>query len=511
MSDDGSPGSSLRTLTGKLRHSLLDIRERALASLGFKLDNGLLDASDVGKNLPILRALLEWFNFEDTGTNSLDVIELLRRVATNDPSSVQRLLELGADRFLKDLASDGDQHLTPSIESLIAFWEKGNVSDDGKKSAPASPARTSSSKQASYAAAATKARLAGGASFGDTAEELTTDSEKKKTETATSGTADASPSQDSSSQDSPPGFRKDSNVDSKQEQQAPPPVLDPKTKELFLRNPRLAATYWRLTRQHDDLGTNSTERDRAAAMRAHLVEEASLVDGGDCTKNTRRGVLKLHRILLAPSDEQRVFELGVRLTYADQPALLLAALTELREAVLVDLPPQALIQRPTAIDAVVSLARAVDGPTSLARVVRGTHGLDSHRSYEDSDSLVTPGAVRAAALCTLLAFVESLKGALGHAADGAHRVAPTPKQREFDKQEKNSSNNVFPSLALASRAALSYPPPEGGLSSFAKFAPSRNAVPPAASHALGDALSVLPVRAFPTQHIPPTLIARTQD
>ena len=95
MSDDGSPGSALRALTTKLRHSLLDIRERALASLAFKLDNGLLGASDVGRHLPILRALLEWFNFEDTGEKGKDVIEMLRRIATEDPPSVQRLLELG--------------------------------------------------------------------------------------------------------------------------------------------------------------------------------------------------------------------------------------------------------------------------------------------------------------------------------------------------------------------------------------------------------------------------------
>ena len=127
MSDDGSPGSALRALTTKLRHSLLDIRERALASLAFKLDNGLLGASDVGRHLPILRALLEWFNFENTGEKSKDVLEMLRRIATEDPSSVQRLLELGADRFLRDLSGDGGEHLTPSIDSLIAFWEKAGA------------------------------------------------------------------------------------------------------------------------------------------------------------------------------------------------------------------------------------------------------------------------------------------------------------------------------------------------------------------------------------------------
>ena len=160
MSDDGSPGSALRALTTKLRHSLLDIRERALASLAFKLDNGLLVASDVGRHLPILRALLEWFNFEDTGEKGKDVLEMLRRIATEDPSSVQRLLELGADRFLRDLSGDGGEHLTPSIESLIAFWEKaGDAAGDAPPPAPPSPARQS--KSASYAAEGGGRRLAG--------------------------------------------------------------------------------------------------------------------------------------------------------------------------------------------------------------------------------------------------------------------------------------------------------------------------------------------------------------
>ena len=35
------------------------------------------------------------------------VIALLRRVANEDPTSVERLLKLGADRFLRDLCANG--------------------------------------------------------------------------------------------------------------------------------------------------------------------------------------------------------------------------------------------------------------------------------------------------------------------------------------------------------------------------------------------------------------------
>ena len=107
MSDDGSPRTALKTLAQKLRHSLLDIRERALAALAFKLDNGLLRPADVGSHLPILRALLEWFNFEETGSKEAEVLAMLRRIANEDPTSVRRLMDLGADRFLRDLGDNG--------------------------------------------------------------------------------------------------------------------------------------------------------------------------------------------------------------------------------------------------------------------------------------------------------------------------------------------------------------------------------------------------------------------
>ena len=221
MSDDGSPGSALRALTTKLRHSLLDIRERALASLAFKLDNGLLGASDVGRHLPILRALLEWFNFEDTGEKGKDVIEMLRRIATEDPPSVQRLLELGADRFLRDLSGDGGEHLAPSIDSLIAFWEKaGAASGDAPPPAPPSPARQS--KSASYAAAAQKA--AAGASQDAQAERA---AEKAAGKMAGEKAAPAPEPLSASAADA------DSDADAATPSATPP--LDAKTKELFLR------------------------------------------------------------------------------------------------------------------------------------------------------------------------------------------------------------------------------------------------------------------------------------
>jgi rotatin len=117
---------------------------------------------------------------------------------------------------------------------------------------------------------------------------------------------------------------------------------------------------------------------------------------------------------------------------------LLAALTEMREAVIADLPIQALLQdKTTAVEAVVGLARGFDGIPI------------------DEKGGVAAGAVRTAALATLRTFAKAIKAAIGHAADGAHRAHPP----RYDDE--------FPAFHVTSRAALSYPPPPGGLAQAA--------------------------------------------
>ena len=477
MSDDGSPGSALRALTTKLRHSLLDIRERALASLAFKLDNGLLGASDVGRHLPILRALLEWFNFEDTGEKGKDVIEMLRRIATEDPPSVQRLLELGADRFLRDLSGDGGStSRRPSTRS----------SRFGKRRAPPPATRRRPRRRRPRGRASPRPTPRPPRKRRRPAPRRTR--RRSGPPRRRPGRWPARKRRLRRSRFPPPRRMRIPDADAATPSATP---LDAKTKELFLRNPRLAATYWRLARQHEHLGPDASADERAAAMRAHVAEEAALTDGAAASR-AGEGVLKLRRVLLSPSDEQKVFELGVRLSYADQPALLLAALTELREAVLADLPRRRCCRDRAPWTRPSALARAVDGPTAMSRVA------ETRTSGRDDDA-VTPAAVRTAALVTLRAFCEALKRALG-AADGAHKVAPPPSRAD-------APEHVLPSSQLASRAALSYPPPAGGLAAFARFAPEPNAVPAAARQTLGApmlrcrrrtiALAVAPALASP--------------
>ena len=106
MADPPSAVAAVSSLAERMRHDLLEVRERALHSLAFKLDNGLLRHADAGRSEPLLRALLEWFNFQDTGARDAEVLLVLRTIATEDPTAVGRLISLGAERFLRELAGN---------------------------------------------------------------------------------------------------------------------------------------------------------------------------------------------------------------------------------------------------------------------------------------------------------------------------------------------------------------------------------------------------------------------
>jgi rotatin len=215
-----------------------------------------------------------------------------------------------------------------------------------------------------------------------------------------------------------------------------PPTLTNETRDAFLRDPRLAASYWRIAREHRGAAADDVPQDsarRKAAIQALIDREIGLEASTFVDPAAEGGELFLERVLIAPSDQARVFELGVKLTYATDSPALLAALTEMREAVIADLPIQALLQdKTTAVEAVVGLARGFDGIPI------------------DEKGGVAAGAVRTAALATLRTFAKAIKAAIGHAADGAHRAHPP----RYDDE--------FPAFHVTSRAALSYPPPPGG-------------------------------------------------
>ena len=144
-----------------------------------------------------------------------------------------------------------------------------------------------------------------------------------------------------------------------------PPTLTNEMRDAFLRDPRLAASYWRIAREHRGAAADDVPQDsarRKAAIQALIDREIGLEASTFVDPAAEGGELFLERVLIAPSDQARVFELGVKLTYATDSPALLAALTEMREAVIADLPIQALLQdNTTAVEAVVCLARGFDG------------------------------------------------------------------------------------------------------------------------------------------------------
>ncbi|DBA67372.1 TPA: hypothetical protein ACH3X2_001663 [Trebouxia sp. C0005] len=89
------------------------------------------------------------------------------------------------------------------------------------------------------------------------------------------------------------------------------------------------------------------------------------------------------------ADDQHIFDLNVRLQYSDDVAVLEQALQELRSVTAADMPPEAILQRPSVLQHVLALLQPADKASRLPQ----------------------------AALQFLLCFVRRVKWALGMAAD----------------------------------------------------------------------------------------------
>lgn len=66
----------------------------------------------------------------------------------------------------------------------------------------------------------------------------------------------------------------------------------------------------------------------------------------------------LARVHVSAVDDQHLFELNVRLQYAEEEEALLHALNELSGATVLDFAPEALLQRPALLDSVLDIASA---------------------------------------------------------------------------------------------------------------------------------------------------------
>ena len=140
---EGSPEeitAKLALLSDKLGHRLLEIRERAIASLNFKLSNDLMTFEDVGSDSGVLRALLDWFAHEDAVPTDDRALAMLRRIVEEEPTAAARLQNLGAEAALLEVA-DGrcSRQLAAQIESLVEKIASGGVADASAE-APAADA-----------------------------------------------------------------------------------------------------------------------------------------------------------------------------------------------------------------------------------------------------------------------------------------------------------------------------------------------------------------------------------
>ena len=442
--------AKLALMSDELGHSVLDIRERAIASLNFKLSNDLLTFKDVGSHSGVLRALLDWFGHEDSVPGDERALAMLRRIVEEEPTAAARLQNLGAEAALLEVTDGASRQLAAQIESLVEKIATGGA-DVAPQEPPSSPPgpdpetanvdvpEADEKDDAEEAAEEPPAEEAAEAEDSTEVEDLKQeDSKEDAPAEEEDGPADEEDAP-ADEEDTPADEEEETAEEDNAEAAAVAPDdddpafirLDPALKDMFRKNPRLATAYWNIVRTH---GLES-ESNRAAAV-------AAVGDSRTLETATRGGSLHLRRVGISPRDDARLLELSVRLRHADDPCLLTAALTEFTDCALKDLPPQALLQRPRCLWAVISLARAREGPTAAHNARRATRG----------GSPIAPAAVRAAALAALRDFVVAIKGALGHANDGAHavRLAPTTTSTDPDDVED---------LLLGGAREHSYPPP----------------------------------------------------
>ena len=453
--------AKLTLMSDKLGHSLLDIRERAIASLNFKLSNDLLTFKDVGSHSGVLTALLDWFSHEDSVPGDERALAMLRRIVEEEPTAAARLQKLGAEAALLEVTDGASRQLAAQIESLVEKIATGgaDVAPQERPSSPPGPdpetadvPETDEKDDAEEAAEEPPAEEAAEAEDSaevedskeeDSKEDAVADEEEDTADEEEDTADEEEDSADEEEETAEEEEEEDAAEDAAAERDDEDPAfirLDPALKDMFRKNPRLATAYWNIVRTH---GLES-ESNRTNAVAADASVVSSVGDPRTLETATRGGSLHLRRVVISPRDDARLLELSVRLRHADDPCLLMAALTEFTDCALKDLPPQALLQRPRCLWAVISLARAREGPTAAHNARRATR----------VGSPVAPAAVRAAALAALRDFVVAIKGALGHANDGAHAVRLAPK----GTKESLNADDVE-DLLLGGAREHSYPPP----------------------------------------------------
>uniref|UniRef100_A0A673N809 Rotatin-like n=1 Tax=Sinocyclocheilus rhinocerous TaxID=307959 RepID=A0A673N809_9TELE len=97
----------------KLRHSLVEIRVRALKNIISKLDHGLITIPDLVQERMLCVFLLEWFNFPEVPVQE-EVLELISMLSKHT-TGAQMLREVGAVEFLTQLSPN----VVPRLRTII--------------------------------------------------------------------------------------------------------------------------------------------------------------------------------------------------------------------------------------------------------------------------------------------------------------------------------------------------------------------------------------------------------
>ncbi|GAQ84307.1 hypothetical protein KFL_001840060 [Klebsormidium nitens] len=318
------PETSMKVLLGKLGHPLPEVRCRSLRSLKLKMEHGLLRLADAAEEEYLLRQLLEWFNREGCQQEE-EVLGLLAQLAQRARARLL-LCDLGALDFLETMRAHSPARLHPPIDKLAAVLlsnpqphqpdttESANPSRAGpalaqplhteQDSRHGAPSFRVTERRSGQGAPSDRASLAPG---------VTRPPVATKTWEEEGGELLQNPLSLASILSRPPAQR---GV-----QPEPQPQLRPHPPGRFKDPPKLA--------------------------------EEPLPD------------LWLPEVPLRPSDDQYLFELNLKLQCIGDPRIVRAALAELCNRAVHDLPPEALLQKHPILDSVLSLAHPVGSPGDL--------------------------------------------------------------------------------------------------------------------------------------------------
>lgn len=105
----------------------------------------------------------------------------------------------------------------------------------------------------------------------------------------------------------------------------------------------------------------------ASDTRANVAFGGCAADDAACIEEAPKGWL-LPRVHISAMDDQQLFELNVKLQYAEEDEALLAALHELAGAIVFDFPAEAILQRGALLDTVLSIVTERDTPREALRL-----------------------------------------------------------------------------------------------------------------------------------------------